>query len=54
LPKRLSKCQHFSANSRDPDAEPIAGRIVQILADAEIALGGEDGGVAEGELDLFE
>jgi hypothetical protein len=32
----------------------IAEGIVQIPAEAEVAFGGEDGGVAEGKLNLFE
>ncbi len=38
----------------DVEPEPVAGRIVEILAHPEVAFGGEDGGVAEGELDLLQ
>ena len=39
--------------SRPPHIEPqpVAGGVVEVLADAQVAFGGLDGGVAEGELD---
>ena len=38
----------------DLESQPITGGVVEVLADAEVAFGGEDGGVAQGELDLLE
>jgi hypothetical protein len=41
-------------NSSQADSQAIAGRIVQILAHAQIPLSGNDAGVAERELNLLE
>ena len=42
--------------SRPPhiESQPVAGGVVEVLANAQIAFDGLDGGVAEGELDLLE
>ena len=36
------------------EPESIAGRVVQVLPQPQVALGGLDGGVAERDLDLLE
>ena len=38
----------------DVEAEVIAGGVVEVLADAQVAFRGQDGGVAQGELNLLE
>ena len=42
------------AGLRQPQPEPVAGRVGQVLLDAEVALGGADRGVAQAELDLLQ
>jgi hypothetical protein len=37
---------------RQPQPQPVAGRVGQVLFDPEVALGGADGGMAQAELDL--
>ena len=37
-----------------PDPQPITRRIVQVLFEAQVALGGLDGGMPQGNLDLLE
>ena len=34
------------------ESQPVAGDVVEVLADAQVAFGGLDRGVAQGELDL--
>ena len=36
------------------EPQPIAGGVVEVLTQAQVALGGLDGGVAERDLDLLE
>jgi len=38
----------------DVESEVIAVDVVEVLADAQVALGGQDGGMAQRQLDLFQ